>query len=156
LRRRVVFAVIFLAAFILLFRFVLLAGEFDTVVTAARFESARDNFTALRAFLYRIPKGGDLHTHLAGAVYAERFIAWAAQEDLCVDLENRVLAKLQCGRAGARPMSDAMSDQKLYAAWWMRSRCAISYPARPCRADTTDSSPHSTGSERYPARISST
>ena len=75
MRRRVVFAVIFLAAFILLFRFVLLAGEFDTVVTAARFESARDNFTALRAFLYRIPKGGDLHTHLAGAVYAERFIA---------------------------------------------------------------------------------
>src|SRR5262249_318421 len=35
-------------------------------------------------------------------------------EDLCVDLENRVLAKLQCGRAGARPVSDAMSDQKLY------------------------------------------
>jgi hypothetical protein len=114
LRLRVVFAVIFLAAFILLFRFVLLAGEFDTVVTAARFESARDNFTTLRAFLYRMPKGGDLHTHLAGAVYAERFIAWAAQEDLCVDLENRVLAKLQCGRAGARPVSDAMSDQRFY------------------------------------------
>jgi len=114
LRLRVVFAVIFLAAFILLFRFVLLAGEFDTVVAAAKFESARDNFTTLRAFLYRMPKGGDLHTHLAGAVYAERFIAWAAQEDLCVDLENRVLAKLQCGRAGARPVSDAMSDQRFY------------------------------------------
>ena len=114
MRLRVVFAVIFLAAFILLFRFVLLAGEFDTVVAAAKFESARDNFTTLRAFLYRMPKGGDLHTHLAGAVYAERFIAWAAQEDLCVDLENRVLAKLQCGRAGARPVSDAMSDQRFY------------------------------------------
>ena len=114
MRRRIVFAVIFLAAFIVLFRLVVLAGEFDTVVAAAKFESARDNFTTLRAFLYRMPKGGDLHTHLAGAVYAERFIAWAAQEDLCVDLENRVLAKLQCSRAGARPVSDAMSDQRFY------------------------------------------
>ncbi len=61
-----------------------------------------------------MPKGGDLHTHLSGAVYAERFIAWAAQEGLCVDLENVVLAKPQCDRAGARPLSDAMRDQKLY------------------------------------------
>ena len=36
MRRRVVLAVVFLAAFILLFRLILLAGEFDTVVTAAR------------------------------------------------------------------------------------------------------------------------
>src|SRR5262249_38997219 len=76
--------------------------------------AARDDYTTLRAFLYRMPKGGDLHTHLAGAVYAERFIAWAAQEDLCVDLENRALAKVQCSRTGARPVSDAMSDQMLY------------------------------------------
>jgi adenosine deaminase len=76
LRRRVVLAVVFLAAFVLLFRLILLAGEFDTVVTAARFAAARDDHTTLRAFLYRMPKGGDLHTHLAGAVYAERFLAW--------------------------------------------------------------------------------
>ena len=69
-RRRVILAAVFLAAFILLFRLILLAGEFDTVVTAARFAAARDDHTALRAFLYRMPKGGDLHTHLAGAVYA--------------------------------------------------------------------------------------
>jgi adenosine deaminase len=114
LRYRIVFAVIFLAAFILLFRFAVVAGEFDTVVTAARFQAARDDRTALRAFLYRMPKGGDLHTHLSGAVYAERFIAWAAQQDLCVDLQNLVLAKSQCDRAGAVPVSDAMRDQKLY------------------------------------------
>src|SRR5262245_47226765 len=114
LRRRIIFAVIFLAVFVVLLRTVLLAGEFDTVITAAKFETARDDPTTLRAFLYRMPKGGDLHTHLAGAVYAERFIAWAAQEDLCVDLENRALAKVQCSRTGARPVSDAMSDQMLY------------------------------------------
>src|SRR5712692_7132270 len=114
LRRQIVLAVIFLAAFIVLLRLAVLAGEFDTVVTAARFQAARDDRTALRAFLHRMPKGGDLHTHLSGAVYAERFIAWAAQQDLCVDLQNVVLAKSQCDRAGAVPASDAMRDQKLY------------------------------------------
>jgi hypothetical protein len=102
------------AAFILLFRLIQLAGEFDTVVTAARFAAARDDHTTLRAFLYRMPKGGDLHTHLAGAVYAERFLAWAAQENLCVDIQNVVLAKTQCDRTGTLPVADAMRDQKLY------------------------------------------
>ena len=114
MRRRVVLAVVFLAAFILLFRLILLAGEFDTVITAVRFAVARDDHTTLRAFLYRMPKGGDLHTHLAGAVYAERFLAWAAQEDLCVDLQSVVLGKTQCERTGTLPVADAMRDQKLY------------------------------------------
>src|SRR5262249_9585320 len=60
LRRRIVLAVILLAAFIVLLRVAVLAGEFDTVSTAATFEAARENRTALRAFLHRMPKGGDL------------------------------------------------------------------------------------------------
>jgi adenosine deaminase len=114
LRRRIVLAVIFLAAFIVLLRLAVLAGEFDTVITAAAFEAAREDRTALRAFLHRMPKGGDLHTHLSGAVYAERFIAWAAEQGLCVDLRNVVLAKPQCDGAAAVPVSDAMRDQTLY------------------------------------------
>jgi adenosine deaminase len=114
LRRRIVLAVIFLAAFIVLLRLAVLAGEFDTVITATVFEAAREDRTALRAFLHRMPKGGDLHTHLGGAVYAERFIAWAAEQGLCVDLRNIVLAKPQCDGAGAVPVSDAMRDQALY------------------------------------------
>ena len=114
MRGRIILAAIFLAAFILLFRLALLAGEFDAIVTAAQFEAARENHTTLRAFLHRMPKGGDLHTHLSGAIYAERFIAWAVQEDSCVNLENVILAKPQCDRTGTRPISDAMRDQKLY------------------------------------------
>jgi adenosine deaminase len=114
LRGRIVLAAIFLAAFILLFRLALLAGEFDAIVTAEQFETARENHTTLRAFLHRMPKGADLHTHLSGAVYAEHYIAWAAQEGFCVDSQNVVLAKPQCDRPGARPISDAIRDQKLY------------------------------------------
>ncbi len=115
LRRRIILAVILLVAAIAVVRLILVARDFDTVVTAASFEAARDHHTALRAFMQRMPKGGDLHTHLVGAVYAERFIAWAAQQGLCVDPSNVLLAKSECGRpAGAVPVAQALRDQRLY------------------------------------------
>ena len=57
MRRRIVLAVISLAAFIVLLRFAVVAGEFNTTIAAAAFEAARDDRTALRAFLRRMPKG---------------------------------------------------------------------------------------------------
>src|SRR5262249_6207785 len=114
LRRRVLVAVIIFLAVIVGLRVAWVGRDFDTVVAAAAFESARDNHTELRAFLRRMPKGGDLHTHLAGAVYAERFIAWGAQERLCVNPSDVLLSKPQCDRPGDVPAADAMRDQKLY------------------------------------------
>src|SRR6516162_9762231 len=156
LRRRIILAVILLAAFIVLLRVAVLAGEFDTVITAATFEAARENRTTLRAFLHRMPKGGDLHTHLAGAVYAERFIAWAAQQELCTDPQKVVVPKPQCDRRGrcGPPMPCATSSST--TSWSMRSRCARSCQRPPCRPATTNSSRPSRNSAKYPARISST
>ncbi len=114
MRRRIVIAVILLIAAVVVIRVAMVARDFDTVVTAAAFEAARDDRTELRAFLRRMPKGGDLHTHLSGSVYAERFIAWAAQLNLCADVANVLLAKAQCDRPGAVPASDAIRDQRLY------------------------------------------
>lgn len=59
--------------------------------TAARLETLRNNPPALRAFLLRMPKGGDLHMHLSGAVYAETFLQNAAEDNLCVDPVKLVL-----------------------------------------------------------------
>ena len=50
---------------------------------AAKAEKA--NALALEAFLARMPKGGDLHMHLSGAVYAETFLKEAAADKLCVN-----------------------------------------------------------------------
>ena len=61
--------------------------------TARAFEKARANPLALRAFLVRMPKGGDLHNHLDGAVYAESRIQAGAQDGLCVALEGFSFAK---------------------------------------------------------------
>jgi adenosine deaminase len=111
--RRILIAILVLVAVVFVVRLGMAAREFDTVIANAAFEEARGNHTKLRAFLRRMPKGGDLHTHLSGAVYAERFIAWAAQENLCADPANTLLSKPQCG-PGDIPAADAMKDQKLY------------------------------------------
>ncbi len=50
-----------------------------------RFRELRNSPPELYAFLYRMPKGGDLHNHLAGAVYAENFLREAAEDHLCID-----------------------------------------------------------------------
>jgi adenosine deaminase len=55
-----------------------------------RFALLREHPPELHAFLYRMPKGGDLHNHLAGAIYAESLIRAAAEDHLCVD--RRALA----------------------------------------------------------------
>lgn len=70
---------------------------------AARFEAIRDDPVALRRFLYRMPKGGDLHNHLDGAIYAENYIAWAAADGKCVDLATSFIVRPPCDANEGRP-----------------------------------------------------
>jgi hypothetical protein len=65
LRRRIILAVIPLAAMIVAVRLLMVDRDFDTAVTAQSFDTLRDDHPAFRAFLYRMPKGGDLHVHLS-------------------------------------------------------------------------------------------
>jgi adenosine deaminase len=51
---------------------------------AARFDAVVKDRAQLRLFLRAMPKGGDLHNHLSGAVYAEDFLTWAEADGLCV------------------------------------------------------------------------
>lgn len=52
---------------------------------AALIDHAKASPPALRMLLRAMPKGGDLHNHLAGAIYAEDYLAWAAAKGFCVD-----------------------------------------------------------------------
>jgi adenosine deaminase len=57
--------------------------------TTKAFDDARKQGPlTLRAFLYRMPKGADLHSHLSGAVYAETWIRDAGEDRLCVDTKT--------------------------------------------------------------------
>src|SRR5580704_15120432 len=49
-----------------------------------RLAKLRKSPLELYAFLYRMPKGADLHNHVSGAIYAEGFLRAAVDEHLCV------------------------------------------------------------------------
>jgi hypothetical protein len=94
--------------------------------TASRFESLRQQPDALLAFLREMPKGGDLHSHLAGSIYAETLITWAAESGLCVNRTTVALVKPPCSATlGQVPASTALTDTALYGAvidgWSMRN-----------------------------------
>jgi len=90
------------------------------------FDLAAENPLQLTSFLAGMPKGGDLHMHLTGAVYAESFIHQAASDGLCYSPVTRSLFKPSattrslppqpvCGE-GNRRAEDAFKDQVLYDA----------------------------------------
>src|SRR5215468_11261026 len=64
--------------------------------TSRYLESVRRQPSLLMDFLQRMPKGGDLHNHLSGAIYAESFIRWAAEDGLCVDRGTTMLISPPC------------------------------------------------------------
>ncbi len=64
--------------------------------TARYLESVRHEPGLLLAFLQQMPKGGDLHVHLSGAIYAETFIDWASESALCVDRSTSKLMHASC------------------------------------------------------------
>ena len=90
------------------------------------FDTVKQSPLELTAFLTRMPKGGDLHMHLSGAIYAETFIKDAATDGLCVDPKTMSLFKPKattrsippqpvCGEGNERA-ENAFKDQKLYDA----------------------------------------
>lgn len=60
--------------------------------TARIFDHLRNDPARLTLFMRGFPKGGDLHNHLAGAISAESYLDWAAEDGLCVSLsQGRIL-----------------------------------------------------------------
>ena len=79
--------------------------------TAKYLESTRNNTVALLDFLERMPKGGDLHHHLTGAVYAESYIDYAVEDGLCLDRVAATLSAPPCdATAGRVPAAQALTD----------------------------------------------
>jgi hypothetical protein len=93
-RRRQNRAIVVAVALLLPAGIAALAINWNVIVTEAALAAARENPTALRNFLYRMPKGGDLHVHLSGGVYAERYIGWAAADGLSLLVCNMTIVKL--------------------------------------------------------------
>ena len=93
--------------------------------TARYLESIRANPPELMLFLRDMPKGADLHNHLSGAIYAETFIKWAAQDSMCVDMSSLALTPPPCTTTGRVAAASALQNATLYGelidAWSMRN-----------------------------------
>ncbi len=85
----------------------------DEARTEQYFQSVRKNPNLLLAFLREMPKGGDLHNHLTGSVYAESYVQWAADEGECVYPKTLSFSAPPCN-APAVPVNDALGDTELY------------------------------------------
>ncbi len=91
-------------------------------------ENAADQFDSLvggpqdqlEAFLAAVPKGGDLHNHLSGAVYAETYLDWAETENYCINTTTfQATSSSSCGGATQDvPMSGTFYDN-IIGAWSM-------------------------------------
>jgi adenosine deaminase len=86
--------------------------------TAKYFDSIKSDPVKLRAFLHAFPKGGDLHNHLSGAVYAESYIQWAWEMGLCATKDMAIVPAKQkdvCDDPQQqRPVREAQKDAKFY------------------------------------------
>jgi hypothetical protein len=84
--------------------------------TARQLRAIRNQPSLLFDFLRQMPKGGDLHNHLSGAIYAENFIRWAVQDGLCVDRSTASFIQPPCDPEKDKPpASAAYRDTGLYS-----------------------------------------
>jgi hypothetical protein len=121
---------VFAGYFVAVLAFTVATGAQTAEQKAERYlESVRKQPPLALAFLADMPKGGDLHNHLDGAVYAEDFIDFAASDNFCVDrTTSRLLAPPcdSCEHYTAKPaIRCAYNDHVLYNqiidAWSMRN-----------------------------------
>ena len=101
------------------------AQQGSEAAAAARFEMLRTDSARLMEFLRAMPKGGDLHNHLSGAVRPENWARWAAEDGLCFITATSSIARPPCDAPDRIPASRLLTDSVLLAkaidAWSMRN-----------------------------------
>ena len=81
---------------------------------------AQPKTAELTMFFSMMPKGGDLHHHYSGAIYAEQYLDWVDQQHYCVDKASYQIvsdpALVEAGRAKGTCLSSAqvIADNPLY------------------------------------------
>ena len=82
--------------------------------TAARLDRIADSPPRLRLFLQAMPKGGDLHNHMGGSIYAEDYLRWAGAGGLCLTTPGYAIVDPPCDVPGRVPAAGLELD---YPRW---------------------------------------
>jgi adenosine deaminase len=101
------------------------------------FESIRNNTVELTAFFSAMPKGGDLHNHYSGSVYAETYINYVVAQDYVINTNtlevketapNGDKAWVKFSKLNATGQL-ATYKQKLIQKWSVKDYNGVSYPS---------------------------
>ncbi|KQB37238.1 hypothetical protein [Flavobacterium aquidurense] len=76
-------------------------------------EKIRNNEALLTAFFQQMPKGGDLHHHFSGSVYAEPLLERAIAEDFYLNLESMAVSKTKPAKGNWQTFSTLKNEGKL-------------------------------------------
>jgi hypothetical protein len=104
--------------------------------TNTYFEKIRDNEAALTAFFSQMPKGGDLHHHYSGSIYAEPLLAHAIAENFYLNTETMQVEKEKPSSGNWEQFSTLKSrgeldayKQKIMQKWSVKDYNHIDYPS---------------------------
>jgi len=76
-------------------------------------EKIRNNEALLTAFFQQMPKGGDLHHHFSGSIYAEPLLERAIAEDFYLNLETMAASKTKPASGNWQTFSSLKNEGKL-------------------------------------------
>jgi len=81
--------------------------------TAARLDAIRGDSARVVSFLRAMPKGGDLHNHISGAIAPASWAKWAAADGLCFVVATASLSRPPCDERDRIPATRLLGDSKL-------------------------------------------
>ena len=99
-------------------------------------EKIRNNEALLTAFFQQMPKGGDLHHHFSGSIYAEPLLERAISENFYLNLETMEVSKTKPENGNWESFSSlknngklAQYEQQVMQAWSIKDYNGISVPS---------------------------
>ena len=100
------------------------------------FENIRDNEVALTAFFSHMPKGGDLHHHFSGSIYAEPLLQRAIADDFYLNTETMDVRKEKPSTGDWQLFSTLKTNgtldsyqQKIMQKWSIKDYNNVDYPS---------------------------
>jgi adenosine deaminase len=85
------------------------ARHFAALVAGADVRTAE-----LTMFFSQMPKGGDLHHHYSGAIYAEQFISWVDKQGYCINKQSYRIETDKKPDANCLSGADTVADDGVY------------------------------------------
>ncbi len=118
-------------------RFIFLLGLFSSIAFGAEKSNSKANYQAteryyqniirqasvpiaeLQQFIHYLPKGGDIHHHYVGALYAETYVDWVEQKGYCIYRNNfKIETQLEANQGNSSKecisVSQLRADSLLY------------------------------------------